>query len=69
MNLADVTRMYDFTGKTFVVTGGTGILCSAMVKALVGCGANVAVLARNEEKGAALLAELQRISQMNATTS
>lgn len=58
MNLADVTRMYDFTGKTFVVTGGTGILCSAMAQSLVGCGANVAILARSEAKGAATLAQM-----------
>ena len=59
MNKEDLLKLYDFTGQTFVVTGGTGILCSAMVKTLVGCGANVAVLARSEEKGAALLAELK----------
>ena len=58
MTQAELLKLYDFTGQTFVVTGGTGILCSAMVKALVGCGANVAVLARSEEKGAVLLAEL-----------
>ena len=58
MNLADVTRIYDFTGQTFVVTGGTGILCSAMAQALVGCGANVAILARSEAKGAAVLATM-----------
>ncbi|MBS1813142.1 MAG: SDR family oxidoreductase [Acidobacteria bacterium] len=50
--------MYDFTGQTFVVTGGTGILCSAMAQSLVGCGANVAILARSEEKGAATLAKM-----------
>ncbi len=59
MNQAELLKLYDFTGRTFVVTGGTGILCSAMVKALVGCGANVAVLARNEEKGAALLTQME----------
>ncbi|NTU50677.1 MAG: hypothetical protein HGA87_07395 [Desulfobulbaceae bacterium] len=26
MNLAEITAMYDFTGKTFLVTGGTGVL-------------------------------------------
>ena len=58
MNLAELTRMYDFTGHAFVITGGTGVLCSAMAQALVGCGANVAILARNEEKGAALLSTM-----------
>lgn len=58
MNLAELTRMYDLTGKTFVVTGGTGVLCGAMAQALVGCGANVALLARNEKKGEAMLATM-----------
>ncbi|MBO0861042.1 MAG: SDR family oxidoreductase [Chloracidobacterium sp.] len=50
--------MYDFTGRTMVVTGGTGVLCGAMAKALAGCGANVVVLARNREKGEATLKEI-----------
>lgn len=58
MNLTELTRMYDFTGRSVVVTGGTGVLGSEMVRALVGCGAQVAVLARNREKADALLSEL-----------
>jgi NAD(P)-dependent dehydrogenase (short-subunit alcohol dehydrogenase family) len=55
MDLNALMKMYDFTGRTMVVTGGTGVLCGAMAKALVGCGANVAILARNREKGEATL--------------
>ena len=40
----------DLTGKTAVVTGGGGVLCSAFSKALAECGANVAVLDRTLEK-------------------
>lgn len=58
MNLSELMRMYDFTGRTIVVTGGTGVLCAAMAKVLVGCGANVAILARSAEKGEALLTEM-----------
>ncbi len=47
MNLQELTQLYNFTGKTVVVTGGTGVLGSEMACALVGCGANVAVLDRN----------------------
>ncbi len=54
MNLQDLTRLYDFTGRTFVVTGGGGILCSEMARALLGCGANVAVLDLNPERAAAI---------------
>ena len=44
MNLEELTRLYDFKGKSFVVTGGAGILCGEMACALVGCGASVAIL-------------------------
>ncbi|MBS1787810.1 MAG: SDR family oxidoreductase [Acidobacteria bacterium] len=58
MTITDLMKMYDFTGRSVVITGGTGILCGAMAKALVGCGANVAILARSVEKGEALLSEV-----------
>lgn len=44
MNLQVLTAMYDFTGKTFAVTGGAGALGSDVVVALAGCGANVVIL-------------------------
>jgi NAD(P)-dependent dehydrogenase (short-subunit alcohol dehydrogenase family) len=49
MDLSEQTKLYDFTGKTVVITGGTGVLGGEMACALVGCGANVAVLDRNTE--------------------
>ncbi len=58
MKLSELTQLYDFTSRTIVITGGTGVLCGAMAKALVGCGANVAVLARNKEKGAAAISQM-----------
>lgn len=51
----DFKKVYDFKDQTVVVTGGTGVLCSEMVRALVDYGANVAVLARNLEKGESLV--------------
>jgi NAD(P)-dependent dehydrogenase (short-subunit alcohol dehydrogenase family) len=47
MDSAQLARLYNFSGKTIVVTGGTGILGREMALALVGCGANVAILGRN----------------------
>ncbi len=44
MNRDELMAMYDFTGKTFAVTGGAGALGSDVVVALAGCGANVMVL-------------------------
>lgn len=58
MNLAELTKMNDFTGRSVVITGGTGILGRVMTQALIGCGANVAVLARNQQKATALLSEM-----------
>jgi NAD(P)-dependent dehydrogenase (short-subunit alcohol dehydrogenase family) len=51
--------MYNFRGRTVAVTGGTGVLGGVMLRALVGCGAQVAVLARNREKADALISELE----------
>jgi NAD(P)-dependent dehydrogenase (short-subunit alcohol dehydrogenase family) len=55
MDLATLTRQYDFTGRTVVITGATGILGGEMACALAGCGANVALLDRNLEPGGRLL--------------
>lgn len=58
MDLAELNKMYDFTGRAILMTGGTGVLGRVMVKALVGCGANVAVLARNRNKAESVLSEI-----------
>jgi NAD(P)-dependent dehydrogenase (short-subunit alcohol dehydrogenase family) len=47
MDLSELTRLYDFSGQTVVITGGTGVLGGEIACALVGCGANVAMLDRN----------------------
>lgn len=47
MNLAEVTKMYDFTGRSVVITGGAGVLGGDIACALVGCGAKVAILDRD----------------------
>jgi NAD(P)-dependent dehydrogenase (short-subunit alcohol dehydrogenase family) len=44
MNLQDLMGMYDFSGKTFAVTGGAGALGGDVVVALANCGANVMIL-------------------------
>ena len=47
MDLEELTRMYDFTGRTVAITGGAGVLGGEIAQALVGCGANVAILDLN----------------------
>ena len=54
----NIIKDFDFTGRTIVITGGTGILCSEMARALVALGANVGILARNAEKGANVISEM-----------
>ncbi len=51
MNLHEITKMYDFAGKTVAITGGGGVLCSEMAKCLAGCNANVVVLDRDMSLG------------------
>jgi len=48
----DIT--FDLTGRTVVITGGTGVLGRVLVLALVQAGANVALIVRDTEKALAL---------------
>ncbi|MGB6647555.1 MAG: SDR family oxidoreductase [Bacteroidota bacterium] len=50
MNLKEMTEAYDFTGQSIVVTGGGGVLAREIVRALLGCNASVAVIARDPAK-------------------
>ncbi len=47
MNLQELIALYNFKDRTIVITGGAGVLGSEMACALVGCGANVAILDRD----------------------
>ena len=47
MNLDELAKQYDFTGRTVVITGGAGVLGGEMACALVGCNANVVILDRD----------------------
>lgn len=46
--------MFSVAGKTAVVTGATGVLCGAMAEFLAAQGANVVLVGRSREKGAAV---------------
>src|ERR1035438_7036675 len=54
-DLAELTKMYDFSGKTVAITGGSGVLGGEIACALVGCGGNVASLDVNTDPRKALL--------------
>lgn len=69
MDLSELTRLYDFTGQTVAVTGGAGVLGGDIVRALAGCGANVAILDRVLEPVQGILERLgPRASQVMATS-
>lgn len=55
MDIAALTALYDFTGRTIVVTGATGVLGGEVAATLAGCGARVAVIARDPERARPLL--------------
>ena len=57
MNLDELRSLYDFSGRTVLVTGGTGVLAREIVTTLAQCNANVVVLSRNHEQGLMLLEE------------
>jgi NAD(P)-dependent dehydrogenase (short-subunit alcohol dehydrogenase family) len=51
MNLDDLQSLYDFTGRTVLITGGAGGLGAGIAHALLECHANVVILNRDREKG------------------
>jgi NAD(P)-dependent dehydrogenase (short-subunit alcohol dehydrogenase family) len=50
---------YDFTGKTIALTGGGGVLCGEMARALAACHANVVILDREVGLAENVLATLR----------
>jgi NAD(P)-dependent dehydrogenase (short-subunit alcohol dehydrogenase family) len=49
MDFDELSKMYDFTGMSITITGGAGILGGELACALVGMGANVAIVDRAPE--------------------
>ncbi len=47
MNLDELSRIYDFSGKTVMITGGAGVLAGEIACALFGCNANIAIVDRD----------------------
>lgn len=53
------SNIFDLSGETAVVIGGTGVLGGGMANALACAGANVAVIGRNAERGEARAREIE----------
>jgi len=49
MDLQEIQSLYDFSGRTVLITGGAGVLGSEIACALVGLNANVVILDRDQE--------------------
>jgi NAD(P)-dependent dehydrogenase (short-subunit alcohol dehydrogenase family) len=47
MNLQEITKLFDFSGKTIVITGGAGVLAGEIACALFGCNGNIAIVDRD----------------------
>lgn len=58
MSAFSIAELYDFSGRTVVLTGGTGVLGSEMARALTACNANLVLLARNVARAEQLLQSL-----------
>jgi NAD(P)-dependent dehydrogenase (short-subunit alcohol dehydrogenase family) len=59
MDNSPFQKLYDISGKTAVVTGGAGVLCAVMCRALAQAGAKVAVLDLNPDAAEHLAAEIR----------
>jgi NAD(P)-dependent dehydrogenase (short-subunit alcohol dehydrogenase family) len=59
MNPGSPASSYDFSAKTVAITGGGGVLCSAMAEALAACHANVVILDRDLALAEKTVAELK----------
>jgi NAD(P)-dependent dehydrogenase (short-subunit alcohol dehydrogenase family) len=59
MDLNELTKMYDLTGKSIVITGGAGIIGGEIACALVGCGASVAIMDRDPALADRLIERLE----------
>jgi NAD(P)-dependent dehydrogenase (short-subunit alcohol dehydrogenase family) len=57
MNLDELQSLYDFTDRTVLLTGGSGVLGLEIARAFVECNANVIILSRNRERAAKSIAE------------
>src|SRR5690348_9403166 len=54
-------NLFDLSGKTAVITGGTGVLGSAMAMGLAQAGANVVVIGRKKESGDKVVKAIQEV--------
>ena len=57
--MVDPQKLFDISGRTAVITGGTGVLGGAMALGLAQAGVNVVVIGRKKENGDAVLKKIE----------
>jgi len=60
MSTLNIPQLFSLQGRTAVITGGTGVLGSAMVRGLAAAGAKVVILGRRKDAADALADELNK---------
>jgi len=58
MNLHHTNQLFDLSGQTAVVTGGAGVLCASLCRALANVGVQVAILDINNQAADKLASEI-----------
>jgi NAD(P)-dependent dehydrogenase (short-subunit alcohol dehydrogenase family) len=59
MNLEELSRMYDFRGRSVMITGGAGVLGGEMACALAGCNASVTIVDRDPSLAELLMKRIE----------
>jgi len=62
MNLRPTSKLFDLTGQVAVVTGGAGVLCASLCRALANAGVQVAILDINSQAADKLAGEINQSS-------
>lgn len=60
MNLHPTSKLFDLTGQVAVVTGGAGVLCASLCRALANAGVQVAILDINSQAADKLAGEINQ---------
>ena len=61
MNLDQIRTLYDFSGRTALITGGAGVLAGEIACALFGCNANIAIVDRDTALAQPLMKRIEPV--------
>jgi NAD(P)-dependent dehydrogenase (short-subunit alcohol dehydrogenase family) len=61
MNIEEIGALYDFSGKSVMITGGAGVLGGELACALFGCNAKIAIVDRDPGLAAPLMKRIEPV--------